>query len=162
MYDINDKSAAIKEIQRYLSEHDGSVICSGVYDDYTARAVKEAQIKNGLPASGVADRITFEAIYADYRRSLAKKAAKRLSPRADFPLKFGDSGREVYNLNAMLSRIALYYGEANAIRGSFFGSESARITKRLREIFQLEVAEFVDEELYLRLIREEQKLHSNH
>ena len=161
MYDTNDKSAAVKEIQRYLSEYDGSVNISGIYDEFTGRAVMDAQIKNGLTPSGITDRTTFDAIYADYKHSLMRKEAQELSRGADFPITLGDSGRVVYDINTMLSKIALHYREMHAIRGSFFGSESARITKRLREIFRLEASEFVDEEFYLRLIREDIRLENN-
>ena len=153
MYSINDKKEAIREIQIYLGSGKYAVIPSGVYDDSTRASVKEFQKDYGLEESGAVDAATFDAIYREYTKQKMREDAKRLSRGTEFPIKFGDSGDKVHEINALLVELGLYYGETNHIRGSFFGKESERITKRLREIFKLNASSEVDEELYLRLIK---------
>ena len=76
-----NQSAAISNLQRYLrqlayfDERLGEVPIDGVFDNATEEALRAFQAGEGLPATGRADQITWEALYAAYLLSLEKRAA---------------------------------------------------------------------------------------
>ena len=69
MYRINDRSAAIESVQRYLrvaGNPDVFVAPTGVFDDNTKLSVIDFQQKNGLDADGVVDKNTFDLLFAAF------------------------------------------------------------------------------------------------
>ena len=80
MYNMNNKKDAVREIQKYLleiSESDNSGISrisvDGVFGDETKKAVCEFQSEQGLPPTGIVDRLTYDALYAAYKEALMKR-----------------------------------------------------------------------------------------
>ena len=153
MYNTSNKKEAIREIQIYLGAGKHAVIPTGVYDQATRKSVMDFQKEHQLTESGTVDRETFDAIYKEYLAKKIKDNAAKHSRNIGFPIKFGDQGDQIYQINSLLKALAFRYNESNSIQGSFFGHESERITERLREIFRLHQDPFIDEELYIRIIQ---------
>ena len=90
MYRINDKAAAIKEIQRYLRVVVGDEIVitpNGIYDDVTRLGVIYLQDKYRLNKSGVVDMRTFDLLYAEYKRIIERESVqKEVGAYGCFPL----------------------------------------------------------------------------
>ena len=68
-YQNNDKAQAIMQIQQFLrtlqitNGDKVTVPVDGIYDSKTKDAVREFQIKSGLPATGTVDKKTYDLLY---------------------------------------------------------------------------------------------------
>lgn len=156
MYDINNKEEAIRELQRYLGgieNIENPPSPTGIYDERTEQSVKEVQEKGGLTVNGITDMATFDLIYREYLAEIDRRHAKRhAGVSVNFPIRVGDFGGKIYEINELLSRLADYYGEGHRIRrGGFFGEESARIVGVLKGVYGLFESREIDEVFYLRM-----------
>lgn len=159
MYDINNKEEAIRELQKYLGgieSVENPPSTTGIYDERTTESVKKIQEDGGLTVNGIADMATFDLIYREYLAEIDRRHAKRhAGVSVPFPIKVGDFGGKIYEINELLSRLADYYGEGHRIRrGGFFGEESARIVGVLKEIYGLLISREIDEVFYLRMYQD--------
>ena len=85
MYRIEDKSAAIAEIQRLLN-----ITQTSIYDKNTINSVAEHQQANNIPVTGIVDYETFTSIVNFYNsRLLGKIESSTLIEKAFFPLNKG-------------------------------------------------------------------------
>lgn len=150
MYDINDKPAAIRRIQRMLSLNE-----SGIYDSRTREEVKAHQKKNLLNESGIVDYQTFMSILEVYRlKHLKKDVEEKIPFENNFPYSKGDIGDGPTILNTMLRRaIDTLSLDLQKPRGPYFSDTSTVAVKALRRIFLLKDAEYIDEIFYDRLLR---------
>ena len=159
MYRIYDTKSAIREVQTYLGMAGNAeipVAPSGAYDDNTLLSVIDFQKREGLPESGVVDRATFNRLYDVYallreRERFDKKSDSFIS----FPLLPGVAADGVAHINRMMSRLLGYYGHTHSLRPSrFYSDESAAAVKILREIYRLEDKGYIDEALYIRMVKD--------
>ena len=88
---MNEKEA-IRNLQRYLRQlgyFDGElplVPTDGIFDTDTRDAVIIFQSKAGLPETGIADKETWDALFAEYLTSLTKNApTEMINPFPRFP-----------------------------------------------------------------------------
>ena len=113
---------AIRNLQRYLrqlalfDENLPEVPVDGVYESETRRAVEIFQENNGIPITGIVNRVTWDAIYAAYLLSLAqhsKPNAVEVFYRLPIPniIQRGDAGFQVAAVQYMLSEILTFYGD---------------------------------------------------
>ena len=86
------ESQAIRNLQRYLRqlsyEDEGipPVPIDGIFESATEEALRAFQIKNGLEATGIADRQTWDSLYESYLESLARfSPPKPFSPFLRLP-----------------------------------------------------------------------------
>lgn len=114
----NDVSLYIEELQRYLRiiQRDRlgytNVPIDGIFGSDTAEAVRQVQREVGLPANGVVDRATWDAI-----ATIATAIEIENSPptalvvyrRDQPPLTIGATGDDVYILQSVLQRITRQY-----------------------------------------------------
>lgn len=113
---------AITNLQRYLlqlSHNDERITpppIDGIFGTQTRRSLTDFQSQSDLPVTGVADRETWDALFASYLASLDKNAQPL--PVAIFPrrplgyeLSPGDSSFYVMALRFMLRELARDYGE---------------------------------------------------
>lgn len=83
MQEYQNGAPAVRNLQRYLrqlSYHDSNISSppiDGIFEEDTARALREFQKAHGLPVTGVADRRTWELLYAAYRASLNRHTPPR-------------------------------------------------------------------------------------
>lgn len=120
-----NQAVATENLQRYLRqlsfwEAITPPPIDGIFDDATERALSEYQALRGLPVTGVADRETWERLYADYRASLAAHSPPRqisafyLEPEG-YVIGEGSVGFAVYALQHMLSELRHSYVELEGI-----------------------------------------------
>lgn len=117
---IRTEADARRNLQSYLrmlAYHDSSipfVPIDGNSGSATTEAIRVFQASRGLPATGVADQQTWEAIYAEYLIALEAEAPPmRFSPfptvPADFTLSAGDEGFAVAAVQYMLGEISVFF-----------------------------------------------------
>ena len=120
MRDYNE-AQAIRNLQTYLrrlSYTDPSIPpppIDGVFDEETRNALKAFQGSEGLPATGRADRITWDRLYAKYLQEAAKVAppkALNVFPRLPdgYILKAGDRYYLVGIVQLLLNELSADYG----------------------------------------------------
>jgi peptidoglycan hydrolase-like protein with peptidoglycan-binding domain len=106
---------SLQTMLRVISQEDGrqpSLIPDGIYGNQTLQAVTAFQRNNGLPATGIADQTTWEAIVAAY-----EPAAVRLGPAQPLEiilepgqvLRRGDKTPNIYVLQAVLQVLSDAY-----------------------------------------------------
>ena len=145
MYHIEDKSGAIKSVQRLLF-----ISTSGVFDKKTRDAVMAFQASCGLAPTGSVDSRLFTLL----RESYNNKKLKDMNPELNnFPYVFGDSGGDVAVLNANLTKVIkrYTYSVIRPPRGSFYSHDTKAAVSRLREVYRMTAEECVDEEFYFYL-----------
>lgn len=111
---------AVRNLQRYLRQLalvEGvlpELPVDGVYDSETRRAVSMFQQGNGLPVTGLADRETWDAIYAAYLISAAQTAKPiplDVFPRmpTSYVIRADAVGFEVMAVQYILNEVLLFY-----------------------------------------------------
>ncbi len=115
-----DERLYIEELQRYLQsiqrERQGftTVPADGIFGGNTADAVLQFQRQEGLPANGVVDHDTWNAI-AEVARDIAVKNAAPLGLRVyrqgQAPIEVGAVGDDVYILQIILRYLGTLYGD---------------------------------------------------
>lgn len=158
IYKMNDKAAAVSEIQRYLQNAEstnGYIAPSGIYDENTRAAVISFQTENGIKPSGKVNHVTFTRLYDDYvKRTIFENIQEISRQNIKFPLKPGDFGEEIELLNKMLAELLDFYGVDHSLRASKYFSESTRLAYlAARELFGLD-NETLDHIFYNRLLTE--------
>ena len=118
---MNDtEKQAISNIQRYLRQLSYTdpdiqpVPIDGIFSNDTRNALKAFQRKHSLTDSGVADRETFETLYAEYLTSLAIHSPPEplpVFPRTPFAyeLSLGDEYFAVSVLQLILNELRIIY-----------------------------------------------------
>ena len=161
MYDINDKTSAITEVQGYLHsarESDKSIPASpidGIFGSETASAIEVFQSANGLPVTGAVDQSTFTLLYlADREYREAKRVSRGRFDNRRFPLILGSHGADVAHLHVILKELSRYYELSEIPRADFFSKETERAVMMMQRIFLLAVDGRVDEFLMDRLEEE--------
>lgn len=154
MYNINDKSEAVRAVQEYLGAvYPGSVRKNGIFDKATERAVNKFKEANALSPDGKVDYKTHTMLYDEYKRNLLRKEIrKNNSGYINFPITVGSYGMGISELNLMLKALLDYFGKENGIRDSrVFSHEGQRGAEALFRIFGMEQKNHVDELFYKRL-----------
>lgn len=156
MYRVDDRLAAIRELQKFLSELSVgvSVYETGIYDDATEKAVNSFKIKYGLAEEVGVSRIVYEKIYREYLKMMLKKDVVRRFGDNYFPIEVGDFGGKIFDAKARIAFILDRYGVDHGIRGgSYFNTDSRLAFEALAEILDLDPGEF-DEIAYDRIEKE--------
>ena len=103
---------SLQTMLRVLSEDDSSlptVVPDGVYGPSTTNAVAAFQRREGLPSTGVANQMTWNAIVENYEPALIRVGKAQpievvLDPGQVF--RSGDSSPYIYLLQSMLTQLA--------------------------------------------------------
>ena len=154
MYHIEDKVAAIKEIQRMLGVNQ-----TGVYDNATKTEVRRIQSEFSIDQTQVVDYETFKAIQKKYykRRTSVPNSDYLISPT--FPYKENDMDSNVELINKALAPILREYEYEGVIpHGSFLGESTLIAANFLREIFGIPKSDKIDSEFVNRLLLERKGL----
>ncbi len=162
MYKIYENDEAIKEVQTYLhffSDRSGDipkVAIDGVYGEETANAVKAFQESGGIPARGVVDYNTFDALYSAYYKSETESAMRGyILSSGGFPIKYGDHGSDVAVINSLLNELRITYSEIELDNNaSYFSRSTENSIRYMQSVFLLEESGMVDEATFNRLILE--------
>ena len=159
MYRINDKKAAIREIQRYLSiiSQDDPMLphvtVDGFFGDETMIAVTEFQRKRDLAVTGKVDRRTFDMLFAEYTaaENAGRAGYKSISGGGTYAV--GSSGPDVGIINLLITELSEYYDSIVAVSGDFFTRETEEALKQMQGILGYEASGTADEELISELWR---------
>ena len=159
MYRINDRSEAIRRVQRYLTVAGNPEIFvapTGVFDDNTRLSVIDFQKSKRIEESGVVDKITFDLLFEDFtfineRESIREKFDSFIT----FPLFPGEMSDGMMHINRTLSRLLNHYGLPNDVRNSNFYSPATSIAVGLlQKIYLLEEKNMIDEKFYSRMVED--------
>ena len=149
MYSIFDKEAAVNQVLKYLG-----LVENGVYDERARVAVSEFQESVGLSPSGVVDYSTFTLLLNAYNKRLVKEEAK-VGGLNNFSYSFGDSGSDVAIINAYLSDVLAHYSsDLISPRSAYFTRDTEAAVNFLRGVLGLSPSKNVDEEFFVRLMRD--------
>ena len=76
-----------------------------------------------------------------------------------YPYKLGDFGENVEKINILINDIFIDYSiETPLPQGKYFGNDTEKAILRLREIFAMKLHPYIDEELFIRMIREKKSM----
>ena len=159
MYRIDDRPEAIRSVQRYLriaGNPDIFIMPSGVYDENTRLSVMDFQSENQLLPTGIVDYTTFVLLFNRYvYLTEIINLNKKFDSFVSFPLLPGDMNDAMIHLNRTMRRLLNYYGFTSRLNESnFYSNETTRAVDILRSLYMLEPKELIDEELYIRMIRD--------
>ena len=162
MYRIDDKAAAIQEIQKYLftlhyfTESIPFVTIDGIYGAATRSAVRTYQVLRGLPITDTVDNITFDMLYADYKNAaLTLSANAFIPPATPLPVGIGSTGVGIRNLQALLNALLERYlvSVRTDVSGTFsYATEKA--VNEIRRIYSLPTDGTVTYELFRKMQRD--------
>lgn len=156
MFDINDKSIAIRYIQSQLKALGFyNSILNGRYDDVTAAAVKEFQVSEEIEVNGRVNFDTLELLY------------KRYSEREDirypyvFPILKGTNNLSIREIGTVIKDVLeYYYGFYDLEVSSFYSDELQKAVDLIGEIFGLRSNQGITSRMYSRLIEEKRSIES--
>ena len=150
MYTVDDKTEAVKTVQRYLGN-----VESGIYDNKTRNAVMKFQSENTLEITGVVDYETFNLLKDNFFSSKRSTLIKAIAPSVHFPIMYGESGSGITALNSFLGEALSNYTYNDVLpKGRYYNVYTSMAVLRLRQILGLNNEDLVDEELYSRIERE--------
>lgn len=145
MYTLDDKPAAIREVQRFLltisqaEKRLPHITVDGFYSEETALAVTEFQKIHLLPQTGKVDKITFDILFSEHQRMLNEKASRDgVYTNGEFPLTRGKSGESVRILHSLISQLGEYYELSFSPTGDYYGNDTYGAIKEIQRIFKLE------------------------
>ena len=160
MYFIDDKKAAIYEIQKYLfvvGQELGLTHLSvdGFYSEETEYAVRELQRLHSLNETGVVDRNTFDMIYSEYDRITKEKRNDEAAIYStDRPMRIGSVGNAVSELNSVIRELSRFYLDLPVPYGNFYSQDTENAVKILQRILRRSETGETTRELYS-LLRDE-------
>lgn len=161
MYRIENKTAAIREVQQYLrvlalaGKEIPLVAVDGIYGEATEAAVRAFQKSRRIPTSGKVDLRTFTLLYEEYEGIEETRRLDALPLPEGFPLKEGDTGDAVLLLQVLLSSLREYYPDIGRVpSSSVFSSDTAAAVRSLELVFSERPSGVVTRRLYLRMVSE--------
>ncbi len=137
-----NETIATRNLQRYLrqlSYHNAAIPpppIDGIFERDTEASLRAFQGDRELPVTGVADPVTWEALYANYRASLAEHTPPRamaIFPFQDPPavLREGAHGFAVSALRHMLRELSSVYDALSEIESG--DTYDAAVTAAVRD-----------------------------
>lgn len=113
---IGQPIRSLQTMLRVLSEYDDSylpLVPDGIYGPETMAAVTHFQRKHGLPATGVTNQATWEAVVAEYEPALVSQGPAQLLEVVLNPgriIRGGETDPVLYIVQSMLLVMARFYG----------------------------------------------------
>ena len=154
MNDFTDQSSSVRELQKYLyfiSLEDPDipkVVPDGVYGAMTREAVTAFQKKAGLPATGVVDKITWDAIVKDYNElsaSCCEPDPLYIFPSSKYVVTVGEKSDTVSVIQILLRCLNGEYAFKVVITVSgIYTDRDARAVKAIQQIHGLPQSGNVD------------------
>ena len=159
MYRIDDKSSAIKNVQKYLSKiYEGTYIISqnGIFDQNTVLALNKFQNDNNLEIKNYINYQDFVMLYDLYVSAIEREKTKGSAGIGiDYPISRGYKSHEMINVNKMLLDITRNYGHFIPIKiNEYFSFDTLEALQVINDIFGMEDVDLIDENMHSRIIKE--------
>lgn len=161
-----NKADAVSNLQRYLRrlsiEHPSilPVPIDGIFAEQTTKALKEFQALYGLPVTGIADRQTWDTLFAEYGRLLQLDAREPLpdffpaSP-PNYRTQAGERHAFIALLQFMLNELLLSYDTLPTLTlNSTMDEETSKAVSEFQRIHLLPVTGQVDRPTWNRIVQE--------
>ena len=154
MYDISDKSNAIRQAQLFLLElhyankRHPHIAIDGLYGKETENAVRKFQGYEGLPITGEIDFLTWTLLYQQYlAASQARRSEDFIVFEENLPLNVGSTGTDVELLQSIIKRLGEKYVTLSKpeINGIYSYSTSNAV-RELQKIYRLSQTGAIDRE----------------
>ena len=146
MYDINDKKAAVRNVQSMLSElgYYRSFI-SGFYDVNTSGAVKRFQKEEGLDENGIVNAETLSLLHK-------RNSAIRVGIKNTFPITKETNSTTVREINALMREVLEYYfGAYDLDISTYYSEKTEKAADELYTVFNMSREKGISSALYERL-----------
>lgn len=156
MNDYPTKAQAIANLKRYLrqlSYFDDSILPPPLTDTWDARteaALVAFQKNNGLPETGRADEVTWNLLYAEYKRSIDKASLPNAMPifhsgPHGYEIGMGEQSFAVTAIQYMLGEITLHYDNLGDVpQSGIYNEETAKAIREFQMRNLLPVTGTVD------------------
>ncbi len=122
MYRIENKEAAVREVQTYLLEISHAteglahIAIDGMYGEETRAAVAAYQNRYNLPETGTVDYATWESLRSAYEDARKERTANpTLLPTGVLPLSVGARGSAVYLAQVLIAALCDRYARLPCI-----------------------------------------------
>ena len=158
-----DEDLYIRELQTYLrkvaTRHDAipSVAIDGIFGPETTASVTAFQTTFDLSPTGRADRITWNAVYAEYMRIIEEEAPAegvRPFPNPQHIMLPGDSGNLVFILQIMLDTIAVRYANIPPVEiNGHYDEDTVQAVKTMQKTAGLEPDGTTNKDTWNRITR---------
>lgn len=145
---------AVADLQlwlRTIAEADGGlpqVSVDGIYGEETAAAVRAFQQRNGLPANGVVDLPTWQALRRAYEGALVQLAAPggiRPYRASSEDITLGTRGDRVLFLQLLLDNIGARFDNLPEVpRGGLYDEDTAAAVRAIQRAADIEPSGVVD------------------
>lgn len=154
MYRIDDKDAAIKNVQRLLGVNE-----TGFYDTFTENAVRNIQSEHSYDKSGKVDYKTFELIADEYKERKTSSSEANYLFAPSFPYVLYDMDENVRLIHSALKSVLKdYVYEEELPEGAFLGASTINAANFLRNIFGMALSDEIDEKFLNRLLLEKKAI----
>ena len=163
MYNITNRSRAVREIKKYLyfvAEYGypemPKTTIDGIFDKETANSVKGFQKAVGISETGIVDLITFNHLYSAYKRIVDDKMTRDyVITDNGFPIMPGDINEDVRVVHTLISELGRIFTELQSVGNSnYYSKRTENAVHQLRKIFMLNDEPFIDKILFERMIAE--------
>lgn len=125
----------------------------GIYGPETRRAVEAFQRLYGLPVTGRVDFATWELLKSKAEQAEREVSAVEVFAKEDFPLTPGQHGGEIYQLQALLRRLAMQYGNIGRVEMTgTLDAQTMREVARLQRILGEEPTGIPDRAMWERIV----------
>lgn len=150
MYRIDDRTSALKEVQRLLNLNQ-----TGIYDENTKKEVQEIQLTYGLENTDTVTYETFNAILEEYNKRNMRNLESDFLFNPAFPFKIGDMGENIGFINAAIGLVLNDFVYEDIIpKGNYLSTNTISAANFLRKIFKFDVSDEIDEAFVKRLLLE--------
>ena len=163
MYQQNNQSEAIKEIQTYLfflsdKKYDSinRIPIDGVFDKETEQAVIAFQKETSIDPTGIVDYETFTTLYSEYVTAYEEFYEKAyIIGDGSLPLKENDQNEDVRALHIMINELQKSYPQISEVgSGSYFSSRTGDAIENIADLFSFQKTRVLDKALYTRIKEE--------
>lgn len=165
MAQIQNQKQATKMMQRYLrrlsytGKNSRALAIDGIFDTATRDALMEFQKSAGLKANGIADKLTWDTLFAEYR--LAESSKERLPlylfPEApsNYAVSEGDTLMLVSVIQLLLAELSVTYDVLeNIVVSGVYDRRTADAVREFQRINGLDATGKVDRATYNRIALE--------
>ena len=164
MYELLNKPAAIKEVQKFLyvisdrvNNEVPRVTIDGIYGDETKNAVLIFQRLYNLEGDGTVDRITFDKMYILYKQARNNDmSSDYIITENGFPVKLGDQNNDVVYIHLLINELKKTYQDIQGvdIKSNYFSDVTKKAVEDLDQIILIDGNGEVDANFLLRMENE--------